>query len=142
MQADVAVRSHATEETVFTFPSGLFGFPEAKRYTVHALEGVGEQFRQMVSLDLPDILFTLVNPVALLPGYVPEIPDQDLQALEASSLEELVVMTVISFSPDPRQPTVNLRAPLLFNPFKRLGRQIILPTDTYAVKHPLFPAAR
>jgi len=36
--------------------------------------------------------------------------------------------------------TVNLQGPLVFNPVRRLGRQLVLTSSRYAVRYPLDPS--
>jgi flagellar assembly factor FliW len=69
---------------------------------------------------------------------MPEIAVQDLQAVGADALDEVVIMAVVTLSKALKKSTVNLRAPILFNPFKGLAKQVILEKQAYAVKQPLF----
>ncbi len=43
---------------------------------------------------------------------------------------------------DPLKMTANLKAPLLVNPDRRIGRQVILGSQTYSIREPLPPVER
>jgi len=126
-------------ENVFEFPAGLYGFPDIKRYVVADIPGGGDIFRQLLAVDNPDVGFTLVYPFALFPDYNPDIPAEDLEAVGAQNAEQVLLYAIAQVPAEFRESTANLRAPVLFNPFTRIGRQIILADDRYKTRERLFP---
>jgi len=127
-------------EKVFEFPAGLFGFPNVKRYVVEDVAGGGDIFKQLVSLEDPSVGFTLVFPFALFPEYTPDIPDGELKEIGAEGAEQVLLYAIANVPEQFREATANLRAPVLFNPFTRKGRQIILSDDRYKTRERLFKA--
>lgn len=127
-------------ENVFEFPAGLYGFPDIKRYVVADIPDGGDVFKQLLAVDHPDVGFTLVYPFALFPDYTPDIPADDLAAVGAQDADQVVLYAIAQVPAEFREATANLRAPLLFNPFTRIGRQIILADDRYHTRARLFQA--
>lgn len=128
-------------DKVFEFPAGIYGFPDHKRFLVVDVPGAGDVFKQLVSADDPNVGFTLVFPFALFPQYNPDIPEEDLAAVGAESPDQVLLYAIANVPQDFRAATANLRAPLLFNPFTRKGRQVILADDRYGIRTPLFKGA-
>jgi flagellar assembly factor FliW len=128
------------EEKAFEFAQGLFGFPDIKRFVVTDVPGGGDVIKQMVALDQPDIGFTLIYPAAFFPEYAPDIPEQEMQDLGATGPDQLVVMVIANIPGDVKHATVNLKAPVIFNPYTRKARQVILADDCYTTRHRLFKA--
>lgn len=131
-------KSAQAEEKVFEFPAGLFGFPTVKRFIVADIPGGGDIFRQLVALDEPDIGFTLVHPAAFFPGYAPDIPDTELREIAAENAEQVLLYVIAKVPQNFKEATANLRAPLIFNPFARKARQVILADDRYKAADRLF----
>jgi len=127
-------------EKVFEFPTGLYGFPQIKHYVIADVEGGGDVFKRLIARDEPTVSFTLVYPFALFPKYNPDIPEDDLQAIGADSPEQVLLYVIANVPAQFREATANLRAPLLFNPFTRKGRQVILTDDRHQTRERLFKA--
>ena len=126
------------DTATFEFPEGLFGFPSLKRYAVESIPGGGDVLKQMVSVDDPDIAFTIVFPFAFFPDYAPDISEEDLKSVEAESAEQVLLYVIANVPQRFQETTVNLRAPLIFNPFTRKARQVILAEDRYKSRERLF----
>lgn len=135
-----AAAGSPVEEKAFEFSPGLYGFPDAKRYVITEVSGGGDLFKLMTAIDQPDLGFTLVYPFAFFPDYAPEIAEGDIRELGATSPEELLVMAIANVPAQFKETTANLKAPLLFNPFTRKARQVILADERYTTRHRLFQA--
>jgi len=61
-----------------------------------------------------------------------------LEILEASNPGDLVLLSVVTLPEEVRDMTVNLQAPLVINPSKRLGRQVITISQEYSTRHNVF----
>ena len=125
-------------ESVLTFPSGLLGFPESRRYVIldHDTEA---PFKWLQSLDEPALAFVIIDPDLLLADYHIQVPDDalaEVQGNEESDLATAVILTIPS--DDPGRMTANLRGPLLMNQRTKLCKQLVL-SDEFPTRHPLFP---
>lgn len=125
------------EDQVYRFPEGLYGFEELRRFVL--IEATpGAPWKWLQSLDEPRISFVILDPFVVCPDYQPGIPAAELAPLGLETANEAAVYVLATVPADLARTTVNLRAPLVFNPKARLGRQIILPDDRYQVRHPAF----
>lgn len=127
-------------EKVFEFPSGLFGFPGIKRFVVEDIPGGGDLFKQLIALDEASVGFTIVEPTGFFADYAPVIPVEELREVGAESPEQVLLYTIANVPTNFKETTANLRAPLVFNPFTKKGRQVILPDDRYTTRERLFKA--
>ncbi|MCP9454586.1 MAG: flagellar assembly protein FliW [Nitrospira sp.] len=128
-----------TEEQVLTFPSGLLGFPDHRRYVIldHDTEA---PFQWLQSLDEAGLAFVILDPDLFMgKEYCIEVSDETLAEIQGKRGEPLSVAVLLTIpSEDPRCITANLRGPLVINPRTRLGKQVVLSAE-YPVRHPLFP---
>ncbi|MBH0205991.1 MAG: flagellar assembly protein FliW [Nitrospira sp.] len=126
------------DDSVLTFPSGLLGFPESRRYVMldHDTEA---PFKWLQSLDDPAVAFVIIDPDLLLTDYHIGVSGDvlaELQGNEESDLATAVILTIPS--EDPGRMTANLRGPLLMNQRTKLCKQLVL-SDEFPTRHPLFP---
>ncbi|HLN64529.1 MAG TPA: flagellar assembly protein FliW [Symbiobacteriaceae bacterium] len=135
-----AAAGPSAEDKAFEFSQGLYGFPDVKRFVITEVPGGGDLIKQMVALEQPDLVFTLVFPFAFFVDYAPEVPEAEAAELGVNTPDDLVVMVVANVAEQFRDTTVNLKAPILFNPHTRKGRQVILTDDRYTTRHRLFQA--
>lgn len=140
----VATKRFGTVEVdpdqVLAFPEGLVGFPEYHKFVVMDFEVKDECVRWLQSADEPEIGFVAMDPAAAFPGYDPEFCPKDVDPLAVDSPDDLVVLLVLTIPKDIRKMTANLQAPLLINPKRRVGRQVIVASPEYTTKHYVFSA--
>lgn len=114
---------------------GLFGF---ESYTDFLPLPFNEEDDSMISLQcLEDetLSFILMNPFMICPDYNPKLSKQDLEELEADSLEDISFYAVSVIREPASQSTVNLRAPLAVNALNRKAKQIMLEQTEYTFRH-------
>lgn len=130
------------EENLISFPDGLFGFPNLKKYLLLALNEDDDSMLLLISVDETKIGFVLVNPFLLYPDYDPALTPQELTFLKAKDIGELSCYSICVVHEDYLDNTVNLRCPLMINPETRQGIQVILENSSYECRHRLrsFPA--
>lgn len=126
------------EDSILEFRSGIPGFPAMTRYTLVS-HSDSTNFVWLQSIEDADLAFLLVDPIAYEPSYDPQLPDDWNKDLEVSEKDEVVLMCVSRIPPGkPLEATVNLAAPIVVNVSKRIAAQVILETDDFPVRHPLF----
>ncbi len=101
------------EERVFFFPAGLYGFRELRRFVVLDMGG---PFQYLQSVEDGDMGFVLADPTRFFSNYQVEMGPADLAEIEINDLTEAVVMVIAVVPEDFRNTTVNLQAPVVFNP--------------------------
>lgn len=126
------------EDEVITFPEGLLGFPEKRRY-IFVNHREESPLKWLQSLDEPSLGFVVINPLLLKPDYQIQIDKKDLALLRNSDPAHIAIWTLVSFSHDaPEESTTNLLGPLAINYETRLGKQLVLDPTRYDVRYPLF----
>ncbi|MCP9470175.1 MAG: flagellar assembly protein FliW [Nitrospira sp.] len=127
------------ERRVLTFPSGVLGFPESRRYVMldHDTEA---PFKWLQSLDEPALAFVIMDPDLFVgEEYRVDVTEDALAEIQGKSGDAFSIAVILTIpSDDPGRITANLRGPLLMNPRTRLCKQLVL-SDDYPTRHPLFP---
>lgn len=122
---------------VISFPKGLIGFSEYRDYTVLNIGGGNGPLQWLQSLQEPSLGFVTLSLYEVFPNYSPDFCSSDLSVL-GNSPDDLVTLSVVTVPADVRQMTANLQAPLIINPVKRLGEQVIVMSPEYSTKHYFF----
>lgn len=126
------------EAIVFTFPEGLLGLEGLRRFFL-VEPAPGSPWKYLQSVEDGNVTFVVADPFVVCTSYVPRLPAVDLADIGLSEDSEAALLVIAVVPEDTRDTTVNLRAPLVFNPAAQLGRQVILEDDQYAVKNRVFP---
>ncbi|RMH18181.1 MAG: flagellar assembly protein FliW [Gemmatimonadetes bacterium] len=123
-------------EQIITFPEGIVGFPDARRYAL--LPASREGFYWLQSLDHEPLAFVLIDPFVFVPGYSVELGSNELGPLDTDDPGDLAVLAILALPREPGDlPTVNLQGPVAVNLKRRLGRQVILAESPYGTRWPL-----
>lgn len=102
------------------------------------VEGAGDAFRILQCLTEPGLRFLLCAPERFFPDYQPQAGSEELDEVQLSDATAAIWMCLVTVREGQiREATANLRAPLLINPFARLGKQVIL-REEYPIRQPLF----
>lgn len=121
------------ETQEITFPEGLFGFEQYKRYVITASEY--EPFLRLQSLEDSGLSFLTVDPFAIFQDYEADIDDDSLAKIKVSSPDDIVVMVLITVPSDGSEITANLQGPIVINKRNRLCAQVILSDNRWCTKH-------
>lgn len=125
------------EARIVTFPNGLPGFPDCRRFAV--LSGEGSTFLWLQSVEQVEVALPMAEAFSLFPDYDVELDADDAVALQITDPERVAVFVIVTVHGDPLQAHANLVAPVIINTATCLGRQKILTQSGYAVNRPLFP---
>jgi flagellar assembly factor FliW len=96
-------------------------------------------FMWLQSLEDPAVAFLVVAPWAFFPDYSPEVPDEDVEALELREPYNFSLFCLVTVPADPRRMTVNLRGPVVVNLNNRRARQVVVSNPEYPIRQPVFP---
>ncbi|MBR6329334.1 MAG: flagellar assembly protein FliW [Lachnospiraceae bacterium] len=128
------------DDRIISMDNGIIGFPDLKQFAiVHNSEREDASVAWFVSLDEPAFALPVINPLVVCTEYNPEVDDDLLKPLgefDEDSMLVLVTMTI----PQGRieEMTVNLKAPIVINAKNRKGCQIILESEDYKIKYPIY----
>ena len=111
--------------SVFTFPAGMYGFPECRRFAL--VPGGREGLFWLQSLEHATLIFLLADPFHFFPDYAVELSSGDRTELQVAEASDVAVLCVVTL-PRTRDeaPTANVQGPVALNVATRLGRQMAL----------------
>jgi len=127
------------EEVVISFPHGLPGFENHRKFVLLPIKDVGSLYF-LQSLAEKDICFTLADPEPFFQDYQPEFSVEDIETLTVKEEDELQAYVILTIPEDFKKSTANLLSPVLINTSRSIGMQIIPAKSVYTTKQLLFTA--
>ena len=122
-------------------PQGLIGFGAYKRAELlYMPDHLPFLWMKLSNPDSADILhFIVIEPGGIIPGYEPEIFDDDIDQLGIVSPAEAMILNIVTLQrQSPVEATVNLIGPLVVNRRTRVGRQLVISNySRYSSHHAL-----
>jgi flagellar assembly factor FliW len=110
------------KEAVIKFEEGLFGFEELKQFLlISEKEGF---FFWLTSIEQPEIIFPLFSINLLQENFVEN--------------EEFEPFGIVKLDKEPKNITINLKAPIFINNDEKVGYQKIIDKEELIVDYPLF----
>lgn len=122
------------DEKILTFPSGLVGMKNLKRFVIHDTEK-DKPFRWFVALDDPNIAFLTIEPRIFRPNYKVSVQRNELVQLGIAEETEVLILAIVTLYKAPKTLTANLQGPILINADKRMGKQVIITENQYTSYH-------
>ena len=123
----------STDE-IIAFPAGLPGFEECRRFVVLSSREL-DPFQCLQSVEGPSASFLAVDPRRAFPDYRCVLSDVDRARLGEPDEASLVWLAVVTVLDD--QTLVNLRAPVVVNPTRMLGYQLMPSNSLYPLRFEL-----
>jgi flagellar assembly factor FliW len=121
-------------EDIISFPTGLPGFETARRFVILSTPG-SAPLQCLQAVDGPSPSFLVVDPRLVLDGYRTRLNQSDLARLGVSDDSSLVWLAIITVGAE--GAFVNLRAPVVINPARMVGFQLVPSDSLYPLRHPL-----
>ncbi len=126
-----------TKEDLIQFPEGLLGFNDLNNFVL--LDDPNDEiFAWLQSCEEPGIAFPVLEPELFTDAYNVKFNKHDLASLGASAESSIRSFSIITIPEDPTQMTANLKAPVVINIQKRLGRQCVLQDSHLNIREPIF----
>jgi flagellar assembly factor FliW len=127
---------------LITLPAGLLGFADCHRFALADLPAAQGPFKLLQSVDQPELAF-LVLPLDARKG---PIARKDLElACGAVGFQwrTLAVLVLVTVRPEAESVhfSINLKAPLLIDTGRQIGRQHVFAGEAYPLRYDL-PLAR
>jgi flagellar assembly factor FliW len=125
-------------ENQILLPHGIIGFGAYHRADLHYLPD-HLPFLWMKLHGPETIQFVVIEPGGIVPGYEPELFEEDAAALDLRTSSEAMVINIVTLQrQNPVEATVNLIGPIIVNRRTRLGRQLVISNySRYSAHHPL-----
>ena len=90
------------------------------------------------SIDEPAFAMPVMDPLHVRENYSPEVNDDVLEDIKPIDENNTLVLVTVTVPHDLTKMTVNLKGPFLINADTRVGVQVILDSDEYQVKYPIY----
>ena len=118
---------------VITLTQPIIGFQDQRRFVL--LPGPADStVKWLQSAELGNLAFLLMDPRHVMQDYKVDVSADELAELGVSSIDELDIFTLVVVPPDRSQVRTNLKAPILINLARRLGKQTILERSDYPIQ--------
>ncbi|HYH04136.1 MAG TPA: flagellar assembly protein FliW [Bacillota bacterium] len=120
---------------IFQFPQGIPGFETEHRFLL--IQPENSTFSCLQSLEKEAVAFITVSPFLICPDYSFELDEVTVANLELDKLEDALVLAIVTI-PDqnPRDTTLNLKAPIIINRLTHRGSQVVV-NENYPLRAPL-----
>lgn len=120
------------EKKLLKFPEGIMGFEEFHDYAL--IESEYEPFIWLQSVDKQSLAFLLVDPFLICSEYEADIDDSALKAIDVTSPEDIVVMTIVTIPHDDSPITANFLGPVVINRRNNQCIQVVLNDSRWTTK--------
>lgn len=124
------------ESDIITFQKGIPGFDNLKKFILFNVKD-NEVFKVLHSIENNEIGFLVVSPFDVDKNYEFNLDDETIDSLRIKEPSDAMVVNTVTLNSKVEDITVNLKAPIIINLNKKLGKQIILDNEKYGVKHKL-----
>ncbi|MBE5882407.1 MAG: flagellar assembly protein FliW [Lachnospiraceae bacterium] len=126
------------DDKLIHFVNGIVGFPELTVFAlIHDNEKEGG-IQWLQSMQEPQFAIPVINPLAVLEDYNPQVEDELLKPIGGLDPENMLVLVTVTVPSDLTKMTVNLRGPIVINAENRKACQVITEGDDYQVKFPIY----
>ncbi len=120
-----------------TFAEGLFGFENLKKYFV-VDPGDSTLILWLQSTEDEKIAFPIIEPKMFKPDYIAKLLPADLNGLDLDSLQTAKLYSILTIPANVTEMSANLKAPVVINSAKKIGKQIVLQDSKLSVKHEMY----
>lgn len=126
------------EDAVFEFPDGLYGFEDSKKFAIFQKSFEEVSFLYLQSVQDIDPCFLVFEPWDLHPDYQPVLTNEDMEACEVETIDDLVFLVIATVPSSIRELSINIKSPIVLNPKTRKAKQVILKNPEYTVRYKPF----
>ena len=127
------------DKKIITFPGGLIGFPDLKKFTIiYDEDKPGKNgIIWFQSLDEPQFAMPVMEPNQVVDDYNPTVNDELLRPIGELTEENLYVLVSVTVPKVITKMSVNLKGPIVINTDTLLASQIVV-EDEQQVRFPIY----
>lgn len=122
---------------IITFAEGLLGFEQLKKYFV-VDPGDSTLILWLQSTEEEKVAFPIIEPKIFKPDYIAKLLPADLNGLELDSIQNAKLYSILTIPANVTEMSANLKAPVLINSSRKVGKQIVLQDSKLSVKHEMY----
>jgi flagellar assembly factor FliW len=115
------------------FPTGLPGFEACRSFVLMQNDVLGP-LQLLKAVEGPAASFLVIDPRRVLPEYRCELSQADRHRLGVQNAETLLWLVLVTIELD-GTITANLRAPVVINPERMIGQQVVPYDCVYPLRH-------
>jgi len=123
------------EERAMTFPRGLIGFPDKRRYVLLEPRG-NSRVAWLQSLEMPALAFPVLDGTGFGDEY-PQPRAKELAKTAGLGMTEVAVLVVVAVASESKGLLANMLAPLVVDLETRTGAQVVLDHHRFSAATPL-----
>lgn len=120
------------DEEVIHFTKPILGFDDFRQYLLMENESIFPTF-WLQSINDPNLAFPVVSPFSVDENYSINLQSLDLDDIKLKSLDDALVLTLMVVPQTLSSIRTNLRAPIIYNPEKKIAKQLILYDEKYPI---------
>ena len=119
-------------EEIIEFTRPILGFDDYRRYVLMNKDSIFPTF-WLQSVDNPKLAFPVVSPFYVSENYSLKLDTQEFEDIHIDSIEDAIILTLLVVPQDVSLMRTNLRAPIIYNPKKKMAKQVILQEEKYPI---------
>jgi flagellar assembly factor FliW len=123
------------ENAIIDFPEGLPAFEDVKRFILLGNSDQDSAFQWLQGVDNAGLAFVVIDPKHIKPDYIVDIDDSEVDILAISDVSKVLVYSIVVIPGDISKMTANLKAPVLINTENRRGKQVVMESGNYSIRH-------
>ncbi len=113
-------------EDILHFPQGVYGFEHCRKWVILG-DAVNPALAWMQCVSDPEVAFAVLSPRRFVPDYQVRVTSSELAPLQLGSSADAQALVIVGQYGNGL--TLNLKAPIVINLEKRLGRQVVNSVD-------------
>ena len=122
-------------ESLLEFPSGLPAFEQCRHFVLIESPSLAP-FQCLHAVDGPPASFLVINPKLVLADYRCKLSPADRERFQVAADTPLVWLAVVLLKED-GEAFANLRAPVVINPARMVGYQVMPHDSLYPTRYPM-----
>lgn len=129
-------------KNIIEFPEGIPGFDNLHRFVLLSHQKDNSPFRWLQCIDDGGLAFVVIDPRAVFPSYSVDIDAAEVEVLKIGDTDKVVMLSIVVVPEDISKMTANFKAPILINAENNIGKQVVIESGDYAVRHYIFDELR
>ena len=125
-----------SESTTFS-TTGMVKTADGREINFNLDVSMSQSFSQYTKETVENVA-TFIDPLVIKKDYNPEVEESILECIGKLVPEEMIVLVTMTVPSDITKMTINLKGPIVINAAEKKGCQIILDSDEYQVKFPVY----
>lgn len=123
------------EKEFIYFPEGIPGLENSKKFVLIGNNSGEEVFFWLQSVDTPELCFVVTDPFMVYDGYGIDLEDDDVSLLQIADANKVLTLAIVIIPEKIDEIRVNLKAPILINVEKKLGKQVIQKNENLPIRY-------